>query len=285
MVRDGEKKRFTEFVEIIEDGYRDLRRLGLEAEITTTSSVSIIEKKLPPDIRRKWAEIVSAENSTVNKSDKFPSLLKFLQNQRGANEYDNASLRAPLVPSKAVIHHTIAKDETDFKSQRTTQRRCLIHDDAKHSTEDCRVYLSKPISDKIAPLREKGACWSCLKSGHRMQSCKTKKTCNIGNYSSQHHKSLHEDERRTSPTPANIASASGPASICSNFEDTCLLQIQRIRTKRGWANVMWDSAASLFFITNNKAKEERLKETAVNLSIVKIGGQYKTIRTVKYKLA
>ena len=57
MIRDGEEKRFTEFVEIIEDGYRDLRRLGLEAEITTTSSVSIIEKKLPPDIRRKWAEI------------------------------------------------------------------------------------------------------------------------------------------------------------------------------------------------------------------------------------
>ena len=50
MIRDGEEKRFTEFLEIIEDGYRDLRRLGLEAEITTTSSVSIIEKKLPPDI-------------------------------------------------------------------------------------------------------------------------------------------------------------------------------------------------------------------------------------------
>ena len=48
---------------------------------------------------------------------------------------------------------------------------------------------------------------------------------------------------------------------------------------------MCDSAASLCFITNNKAKEERLKGTAVNLSIVKIGGQYKTIRTVKYKLS
>ena len=51
IIRDGKEKRFNEFVEIIEDGYRDLRRLGLEAEITTMSSVSIIEKKLPPDIR------------------------------------------------------------------------------------------------------------------------------------------------------------------------------------------------------------------------------------------
>ena len=48
---------------------------------------------------------------------------------------------------------------------------------------------------------------------------------------------------------------------------------------------MWDSAAFLCFITNNKAKEESLKGAAVDLSIVKIGGQYNTIRTVKYKLS
>ena len=44
------------------------------------------------EIRRKWAEIVSADNSTVDKTDKFPSLLKFLRSQRGAIEYDTASL-------------------------------------------------------------------------------------------------------------------------------------------------------------------------------------------------
>ena len=46
-IREGEEKRFVEFVEIVEDSYRDLKRLSLESEITTTSSVSIIEKKLP----------------------------------------------------------------------------------------------------------------------------------------------------------------------------------------------------------------------------------------------
>ena len=51
MPREGEDKRFIEFVTLIEDGSRDLKRLGLETEITTTSSVSVIEKTLPPDIR------------------------------------------------------------------------------------------------------------------------------------------------------------------------------------------------------------------------------------------
>ena len=64
IIREGEEKRFAKFVEIVEDGYRYLKGLGLESDITTTSSVSIIEKKLPADIRRNWAEIVSADNST-----------------------------------------------------------------------------------------------------------------------------------------------------------------------------------------------------------------------------
>ena len=45
MIREGEEKRFIDFVTMLEDGYRDLKRLGLEAEITTTSSVSIIERE------------------------------------------------------------------------------------------------------------------------------------------------------------------------------------------------------------------------------------------------
>ena len=79
---------------MLEDGYRDLKRLGLEAEITTTSSVSIIERKLPMDIRREWAKTVSLDASMIDKTNKFPSLLQFLLNQKRAIEYDCAALRA-----------------------------------------------------------------------------------------------------------------------------------------------------------------------------------------------
>lgn len=50
VIREGEEKRFVEFVEIVEDGYRDLKRFGLELEIIIMSFVSIIEKKLLVDI-------------------------------------------------------------------------------------------------------------------------------------------------------------------------------------------------------------------------------------------
>ena len=41
------------FVPIIEDGYRDLKILGVEKEITVMSSISIIEKNLPRNIKKR----------------------------------------------------------------------------------------------------------------------------------------------------------------------------------------------------------------------------------------
>ena len=52
-IKEGENKKLITFINIVEDGYRDLQKLGLEKEITTTSSVSVIEKKLPADMRKE----------------------------------------------------------------------------------------------------------------------------------------------------------------------------------------------------------------------------------------
>ena len=73
VIREGESKKFVEFVDMIEDSYRDLKRLGIEKEITTTSSVSTIESKLPPDrFARLYAEYIHQRghhgvSSTVSK--------------------------------------------------------------------------------------------------------------------------------------------------------------------------------------------------------------------------
>ena len=149
-IKEGENRRFVEFVGIIEDGYRDLKRLGLETEITTTSSVSIIERKLPADVRKEWAKLLSADESTVNKADKFSSLLKFLLTQKRAVEYDSSELRSsggPVLAAKGTVNHAAADEHRDNPKQRSRSK-CLIHDGAEHSTNECRLYLSKPMGEK-----------------------------------------------------------------------------------------------------------------------------------------
>ena len=52
-IRDGENNRLIKLINVIEDGYQDLKRLGLGKEITTTSSVSVIEQKLPTGVKKE----------------------------------------------------------------------------------------------------------------------------------------------------------------------------------------------------------------------------------------
>ena len=288
-IREGENKKFVEFINVIDDGYRDLRRLGLQKEITTTSSVSIIEKKLPNDVKREWAKLVSSEHSPVDKRDKFPSLLRFLLEQKQAIEYENAELRSNNnLPVRGSLHYLAKKDdEVTIQERQGASRykrnKCLYHEGANHWTNECRLYLSKPIQGRRDILKEKGACWSCLKRGHRTQDCRGKKPCGINDCKRFHHKTLHEEEQDKKP-PTDIVSASGTASVCNNEIETCLLQIQKIPTKNGSANVLWDTGASLCFITNAKARAENLKGIKTQLSIIKVGGESETVDTFKYKL-
>ena len=175
-IKDGENRRLIEFVNIIEDGYRDLKRLGLEKEITTTSSVSIIEKKLPTDLKKEWSKLVTCEGSTVDKTDKFPSLLRFLLDQKQAIEYENTDLRTTGndFKSRGSAHYS-EKDDDKITTSNTRRIKCLIHEGANHWIGECKAYLSKTVEERRAVLKEKGACWSCLRRGHRIQDCRSKR--------------------------------------------------------------------------------------------------------------
>ena len=80
-IREGDDKRFIDLVDV-EKGHRDLLRVGIEQEISNTSTVSIIEEKLPKDIRREWSREVNRTNSKVEESSNFPYLLNFLSEQK-----------------------------------------------------------------------------------------------------------------------------------------------------------------------------------------------------------
>ena len=151
-IRGGENKKYVEFINVIDDGYRDLKRLGLEKEITTTSSVRIIERKLPNDVKREWAKLVSP----VDKRDKFPSLLRFLLEQKQAIECKNAELRSNTgsnLPVRDSLHYLEKKDDkvTILEGQgisRYKRNKCLYHEGANHWTNECRVLSLKTSTRK-----------------------------------------------------------------------------------------------------------------------------------------
>ena len=134
------------------------------------------------------------------------------------------------------------------------------------------IYRKTP-NERRDMLKEKGACWSCLRRGHRSRECRGQMACNENGCTKKHHKTIHDKQQEISVSTCNNAAS-----------NTCLLQYQRVKTKRGWANVMWDNAASLCFVTYSKAKAERLSGTRVQLSIVKVGGKIEVMPSMRYQL-
>ena len=276
-IKDGENRRLIEFINIIEDGYRDLKGFGLQKEITTTSSVSIIKKKLPTDLKREWSKLVTCEGSTTDKMDKFPSLLRFLLDQKQAIEYENSDLHTTGndFKTRGSAYYS-EKDDDRVATPSTRHIKCLIHEGAYHWIGECKVYLSKTVEERRAVLKEKGACWSCLRCGYRIQDCRNKRVCGVNDCTKTHHMTLHKERQE----------ADALANTCNNkaVDTQCLLQVQKIRTKKGWINMLWDNGASLCFITNKRAKAEKLKGIKTELSLVKVGGVRQQLVSYKYKL-
>src|SRR5262249_3160265 len=60
---------------------------------------------------------------------------------------------------------------------------CAICDLKNHKTAECRKALRMLLTEKREKLKEKGACFSCLRVNvrHRAKDCRTKATCNLCN--------------------------------------------------------------------------------------------------------
>ena len=152
-------------------------------------------------------------------------------------------IKSPSQKDKVPVHHAIT--ETNAYPMKVLITGLMNAD-----------FLSKPVPERRDTLKEKGACWSCLKRGHRIQDCRVKKPCGVSNECNRfHHKTLHEEEL-DKKSPTNIVSANGTASVCNNEIETCLLQIQKTPTRNGFAKVLWDTGASICFITNAKARAQ-----------------------------
>ena len=82
--------------------------------------------------------------------------------------------------------------------------KCLIHEHGRHWTADCRTYLAKLIEEKKTIIKDKRACWSCLKIGHRQRTCKSRKDCGVGGCTRKHYPSIHEREETRQQAYATI---------------------------------------------------------------------------------
>ena len=270
-VREGDNKRLLELVDTVESGFRDLERLKFEREMSNSTVVSLIEDKLPRDIRKSWALEVSKVDSKVKDDDKFPSLLEFLLEQKRAIEYDTHDLRT-YGSVYGSAHHLEGNDSNKYPT-------CVMHLEASHNTRDCRDFCSLLPSKKVETIQKNQMCYCCLEVGHKSIDCKNRRRCNIDGCIKNHHNSLHQGM-----IEGVNYHAMGNAR---NSRGNCLLQIMSIkpvhRSVRS-LTVFSDGGATISLITFKKAALLRLNGTEVVVTVTKVGGKRERMTSCQYSL-
>ena len=151
-VRDGDDQAFLDLVNIVERGYYDLARIKMESEVSNNATVSLVEERLPRTIRREWSKEVNKSGSVVKSVDKFPDLLKFLQEQRKIIEYESSEVRSGGLDRKGHAHLTEghealksegSEEDKSFRCWSITQAHMelLTAECFKRSLQKTRFYL------------------------------------------------------------------------------------------------------------------------------------------------
>ena len=166
VIKEEDSIRFVEFVDVVDRGFRDLQRLGFGKEITTTSLVSILETKLPADIRRELAKLFTSDASSVVKTDKFPSLIQFLLNYKRAIEYYSAELRMPgyfaLVRQLITLTQQQITATAGNSKKRAKRYNQTVYLMTTLPTPQVAALSTSPnllSEERINFLKDKAACW------------------------------------------------------------------------------------------------------------------------------
>ena len=195
-----DSKRLIEFINIIECGYNDLKSLKLDKEICNANVVSLIENKLPSSLALDWYREMHRDSSVVDKSNKFPHILKFLLTEKRALEYAQSDVRVNRETKNGNVNEIPSYDAEDEPSKDDPSRsklskdksNCLVHNTKSHVTSECHTYAKMPLNEKYNLLRTHFACYTYLEPKHLSVDCPSTRLCGIDNCNKNHHPSLHQ---------------------------------------------------------------------------------------------
>jgi len=182
-------------ISIVEKAYRDLKNLGEEREMQNSSILSDIEGAMSSQMRFEWVKLIA--NETLGSNEKSAKLNTFLQEWRNRLEYDGAVIRTGTPTSGNSFHVEQQNRNPNWK-----RKTCWLHnnqgEDASSSAHPiwwCKLFLSKPVAERINLVGVNNACKRCLDVGCEgsadISKCPQRFTCSIEGCGQIHNKLLH----------------------------------------------------------------------------------------------
>ena len=188
-------------INTVEKAHRDLLRLREEEQMNNAAIISMIEQKLPEKIFSEWIKEISTK--TVAHRSRFQSLMKLLEEWRKRIEYRLASIRYKTPEHSGQVNHGRGFQRSDDFNSNDRQN-CWLHGSAgEHAIWKCKLFLSKPVEERISLTNLYKACSLCLDRGHSVDECPKPFKCSENGCGQRHNKLLHVERASGSVNQAD----------------------------------------------------------------------------------
>ena len=189
----GDGKNTLQMIKTVEKAYRDLTRMGRSNEMQNGTILSIIERKLPEEIRSEWIKIIAEREGDDDSEEKFELIFKLLQTWKIRLEYDSALIRK-IPERKSVTNHAYATTPKE-RTKKAEKENCWIHSKENHPIWVCKVFKNMDLKERWKLVDENKACQACLETGcpggSGPSKCRRKFVCKVKGCKQEHNSLLH----------------------------------------------------------------------------------------------
>ncbi|XP_071948817.1 uncharacterized protein [Antedon mediterranea] len=269
-----------EFSDDIENCYEALSALGYLNELNNQASVKQIIDGLPKFLQNRWCR----ENQKIKAKGTNPSLkdivmfVKTAALETSDPVFGNQEQQKPQEKHKVRVNQIAAKTE---------YHKCWVCQNDDHWTDQCEAMLKLSSDERMKMVKEKHACFACLKiagRNHRMANCTRRKRCNklvdkqcCDKY---HHPLLHPEVKA-----GNVGLVGLSKSVIDNEP---LLQVLEVEVINGntskKANVMLDNGSQGTFIREGFVNSLGIQGKNVTAALTTVGGKEEKYDTKIYDI-
>ncbi|KRX34809.1 hypothetical protein T05_137, partial [Trichinella murrelli] len=288
--------RLSQLANQLEVHVRGLEALQTPAEAYQAFLMPMILPRLPRELAVEWKRRRSERRDNVQELLAFLKAEILIRERHGSldsSTKNGSEIKRPITEKKIYP----GKKYTMAALHASIKQACnLCQQD--HQIWNCSKFLQMDIVERQVIARERGLCFACLRRGHRMFECKSKRRCIKPHCKEHHHPLLHpeiDDQEKGSTQNQHPSTAAADTKIQVGCVPTTgrrstLLQTARARLHDSNGNSMvvnclFDSGSQRSFVKKSVADALSLEGPMERVFIESLGGDHnkcKRTRRVKF---
>eukprot|EP00057_Strongylocentrotus_purpuratus_P011332 XP_011665806.1 PREDICTED: uncharacterized protein LOC105439021 [Strongylocentrotus purpuratus] len=280
-----DKKGLRELADDMSVCLMSFQAMGFEQELSPQKVLLPLAERLPFHLKGKWLSRVGA----IRRQERIPRFEDLMYFVQEAAQEVNDPVYGELMSgqSEQRTPSRSGKSKGSFSTS-STAKPVELHVECfqckgNHRLWDCKQFKDLPPKDRMRLARNKGLCFNCLRRGHMIGACSSKRTCSVDGCTRKHNKLLHMTEPDGGTQNRNVEQEASCSSTGAGRKS--VLPIVPVRVKAEgcqvmlWTYALLDQGSTSTFCSASLARSLGAKGVKGKLLLTTLDRKESTVHT------